>query len=208
MKKLICAKDLEKIVVDGVKEIEIDKDTILTPSAKDIIKNNEIKILIKEKKSQDNLFENMDMEKLMEFFKVVSKDQGLQKAIMKILLNEKKFEKETDLTGFTLIKGDTIKYDKIFKNLNIFSQDLVKTKDEIIGFLKIDGDSFIKKTKSKGNLYVVDGEIDVILNGKRYFGKKGDLINIPEKIELKIGSKNIATLLYFSKDLTWSESLL
>ena len=157
MKKLICAKDLEEILENGAKEIEIDKDTILTPSAKDIIKNSDIKVLIKEKKVENEVLKDIDMNKIMEFFKIVSKDQVLQKTIMKMLLNEKKFEKECDSSGFTLIKGESIKFDKIFKNLNIYSQDL---------------------------------------------------INIPKKAEIKIGSKDMAKVLYFSKDLNWSEPLL
>ena len=148
------------------------------------------------------------MNKIMEFFKIVSKDQVLQKTIMKMLLNEKKFEKECDSSGFTLIKGESIKFDKIFKNLNIHSQDLVKSDEEIIGILKIERDNFIKKTKSKGNLFIIDGEVEIVLNGKRYLGKSGDLINIPKKAEIKIGSKDIAKVLYFSKDLNWSEPLL
>ena len=45
-------------------------------------------------------------------------------------------------------------------------------------------------------------------NGKRYLGKSGDLIDIPKKAEIKIGSKDMAKVLYFSKDLNWSEPLL
>ncbi|MGL5614100.1 hypothetical protein, partial [Cetobacterium sp.] len=78
MKKLICAKDLEEILENGAKEIEIDKDTILTPSAKDIIKNSDIKVFIKEKKVENEVLKDIDMNKIMEFFKIVSKDQVLQ----------------------------------------------------------------------------------------------------------------------------------
>lgn len=208
MKKLICAKDLEEILENGAKEIEIDKDTILTPSAKDIIKNSDIKVFIKEKKVENEVLKDIDMNKIMEFFKIVSKNQVLQKTIMKMLLNEKKFEKECDSSGFTLIKGESIKFDKIFKNLNIYSQDLINTDEEIIGILKLERDNFIKKTKSKGNLFIIDGEVEIVLNGKRYLGKSGDLINIPKKAEIKIGSKDMAKVLYFSKDLNWSEPLL
>lgn len=208
MKKLICAKDLEKILENGLKEIVIDKDTILTPSAKDIIKNSDIIVLIEEKKLENEALKDVDIEKLMEFFKIVSKDQILQTAIIKMLLDEKKFEKECDSSGFTLIKGETIKFDKIFKNLSIYSQNLINTDEEVIGILKIDRDNFIKKTKSNGNLFIIEGEVEVILNGKRYLGKSGDLINIPKKVEIKIGSKDMAKVLYFSKDLNWSEPLL
>ena len=157
---------------------------------------------------ENEVLKDIDMNKIMEFFKIVSKDQVLQKTIMKMLLNEKKFEKECDSSGFTLIKGESIKFDKIFKNLNIYSQDLINTDEEIIGILKIERDNFIKKTKSKGNLFIIDGEVEIVLNGKRYLGKSGDLINIPKKAEIKIGSKDMAKVLYFSKDLNWSEPLL
>lgn len=112
---------------------------------------------------------------------------------------KKKFEIETDKTGFTLIKGDSIKYDKNFKNLNIYSQDLIKTKDNIVGILKIDNDSFVKNTQSDGNLFIVEGDVDIILNGKKYTAKSGDLVSIPKNINLKITSSNASKVLYFSK---------
>lgn len=207
MKKLICVKDVELILEKNMCELEIDEKTIITPAAKDIIKNHNIKVLLKKEKVEKNSIGNMDMDKVMEFFKVISKDPVLQKSIMKILLNEKKFEIETDKTGFTLIKGDSIKYDKNFKNLNIYSQDLIKTKDNIVGILKIDNDSFVKNTQSDGNLFIVEGDVDIILNGKKYTAKSGDLVSIPKNINLKITSSNASKVLYFSKNLNWSETL-
>lgn len=202
MKKLISSKNLEEIVAKGVKEIVINKDTILTPLAKDIIKNNGLKIIVKEE-SKENLFSNMDMNKLMEFFKLASTNEHLKNAILKMLLNEKKFEQEIDSSGFTLTKGDSIKYDKLFNSSNTFYQEIVNNQEEVITFLKIENDEFVKTIKSKGNLYVIDGEIELAFDEKKYFGKKGDLINIPKDIEIKISSKNIAKLLCFSKDLNW-----
>lgn len=208
MKKLICSKDVELFLEKGLKELEIEKGTIITPSAKDIIKNNEINVVIKEKKLKSNNNESIDMDKVMELFKVVSKDPVLQKAIIKMLLKEEKFQEEIDPTGFSLIKGKTVKYDKVFNNLNVYSQNLIDTDDQIVGFLKIDGDAFIKKTKSKGNLYVIEGELEILLNGRKFFIEKGDLIRVPENINLKIESKGESKLLYFSKDLNWSEPFL
>jgi ethanolamine utilization protein EutQ len=202
LKKLISSKNLEEIVAKGVKEIVINKDTILTPLAKDIIKNNGLKIIVKEE-SKENLFSNMDMNKLMEFFKLASTNEHLKNAILKMLLNEKKFEQEIDSSGFTLTKGDSIKYDKLFNSSNTFYQEIVNNQEEVITFLKIENDEFVKTIKSKGNLYVIDGEIELAFDEKKYFGKKGDLINIPKDIEIKISSKNIAKLLCFSKDLNW-----
>jgi ethanolamine utilization protein EutQ len=202
LKKLISSKNLEEIVAKGLKEIVINKDTILTPLAKDIIKNNGLKIIVKEE-SKENLFSNMDMNKLMEFFKLASTNEHLKNAILKMLLNEKKFEQEIDSSGFTLTKGDSIKYDKLFNSSNTFYQEIVNNQEEVITFLKIENDEFVKTIKSKGNLYVIDGEIELAFDEKKYFGKKDDLINLPKDIEVKISSKNIAKLLCFSKDLNW-----
>lgn len=203
MKKLISAKDLEEIVAKGLKELVIDKNTILTPLAKDIIKNHGLEVIVKEEENKQELFNNIDMNKLMEFFKLASQDEHLQKAILKMLLNEKKFEQEIDSSGFVITKGESIKYDKLFNTSNIFYQDIINNQEEVIAFLKIENDEFVKTIKSKGNLYIIDGDIELIFDDKRYYGKKGDLINIPENIEIKIFAKNMAKLLCFSKDLNW-----
>lgn len=208
MKKLICASDIDKILEEGMNQIEIDKDTLITPAAKDIIMNNGILILMKEEKEEDDIFRDMNTDKLLEFFKIVSNDSVLQKKIIEILLKDKKFDKEIDSSGFSLIKGNSIKFNKVFQNLNIYAQDLINTEDEIIGMLKIEKDTFIKKTKFNGNLYVIKGEIEITLNGKKFLGEESDLINIPKNLNLKIESKEEAHLLYFSKSLGWSEPFL
>lgn len=204
MKKLISAKDLEKILEKGLKEVEIDKNTILTPLAKDIIKNNNLKLIVKKEEKEKSSFENIEAEKLIEFFRLASKNEELKNAILEMLKMEKKFEQEIDPSGLIITRGESIKYDRVFEGSNIFCQSIVNNKDEIISFLQLENDQLMKKVESKGNLYIIDGELELIFDDKRYFVKKGDLINLPENIELNIFSKNTAKLLCFSKELNWT----
>ncbi|MGL6113782.1 MAG: hypothetical protein ACRC1R_01960 [Cetobacterium sp.] len=199
MKELICAKDIEKILEDDKKEIEIEDGAIITAAAQDLIKNNEVQVVTK--KNEKDM--DMDLEKFINFFKMVSKDEKLQKKIKEILLNEKKFKMEEDASGLFLIRGESVKFDKIFESLNIYGQELIKNSEENIGMIKIIGDSFIKKVKSKGKIYVISGEIEMTMKGKNFLGKTGDIIHFPKNIDLRIGSKEEAKLLYFSKDLSW-----
>lgn len=199
LKELICAKDIEKILEEDKKEIEIEDGAIITAAAQDLIKNNEVQVVTK--KNEKDM--DMDLEKFINFFKMVSKDEKLQKKIKEILLNEKKFKMEEDASGLFLIRGESVKFDKIFESLNIYGQELIKNSEENIGMIKIIGDSFIKKVKSKGKIYVISGEIEMTMKGKNFLGKTGDIIHFPKNIDLRIGSKEEAKLLYFSKDLSW-----
>ncbi len=44
MKKLIAAKDIEALILKGEKVLYVDGTEIITPSAKDLVKNNGIVI--------------------------------------------------------------------------------------------------------------------------------------------------------------------
>ena len=84
MKRLVCANDMEAFVNSGKKTFFIEEDVILTPSAKDIAKNNGIEFTTK--KVNEKEIENLDGEKILDIFKAMI-NEGLLQEILKTLTN-------------------------------------------------------------------------------------------------------------------------
>jgi len=92
MKKSICAKDIEQLILKGEKVFYIDGSEIITPSAKDLAKNNEIlfttevpapKVETLEAKKVPSI-EGMDSEMMLNFFRAMM-DKGLLQEMLECL---------------------------------------------------------------------------------------------------------------------------
>lgn len=209
MKKLICANDIEKLIVDGEKEIYVDKDVILTPSAIDIAKNNEIEIIfssqpIKIKEKKETTIKNVDTQKMLDLFRVIIKEGLLQDMIEQLTAeNNSKFEIETDCNGFKIIKGNTVKLERIEtddKDSKVYYQELISEEDSkvSVGFFNIEDSKFETKDTNEEIFYVIDGEISININGKTYKAKKDDVLFIPLNSKIKIESKGLTKIFYTS----------
>ena len=217
MKKLICANDIEKLIVNGEKEIYIGKNVILTPSAIDIAKNNEIEIIfnsqaIKEKK-EDKMEKvekitpkNVDTQQMLDLFRVIIKEGLLQDMIKQLTAennSNSKFEFETDCKGFKIIKGNTVKLERIEtddKDSKVYYQELISEEESKIsvGFFNMEDSKFETENTNEEIFYIIDGEISININGKTYKANKDDVLFIPLDSSIKIESKGITKIFYTS----------
>ncbi|MDO5038887.1 cupin domain-containing protein [Clostridium sp.] len=224
MKKLICAKDMEEFLETGEKVFYIDKDVILTPSAKDIAKNNGISITTEksiEKKvcsKSDKCLEgietkNLDSMKLLEMFKQMV-NEGLLQEMLKILATGEasKFVSSTDESGLKVIKGSSVKMD-VFDTGNpndrVFFQELI-SKDESkmsAGFLTIEDSRFEWELTYEEIDYVIEGTVTVEINGKTYEANAGDVLFVPKGSKVIWGSPNKAKLFYATYPANWADLL-
>ena len=212
MKELICAKDVEEILKRGEQKVYITSKTILTPSAKDIIKNNSIEIVLKcdtEQKKNEFNFDDMDVDKLTNFFKLLIKENLYQEVLERLLSGKKCYEQEKDVTGFILTKGESIKYRKIDKkNLNIQCQE-IKTGTQTATFLEIRNSVFERKISSDERIYIIEGKMEIQINDRNYTGKTGDILFIPSTIEkIKFNIRANTKILSLSEESVWKEEIL
>lgn len=185
MKELICANQIENILEKGEKVVYITSKTILTPSAKDIIANNNMEIVLKEKQTIDtkNNIKDIDIEKIVEFFKLLAKEEAYQNLIMD-LLSKKNFDQEKDLSGFTLIKGKNMIFNHIKdKNINILYQEVLKEDTKNITILEIENSNFSKKITCEEIIYIAEGKVIFKIGKKEYRGEKGDIIYMPSTVK-------------------------
>lgn len=208
MKKLICATDMEKFLKDGNKKFYIDKDTILTPSARDIAKNSNIEIIIGEgdncicndKKSS---IENLEVEKMMDMLKVFM-NEGLIQEIIKKLSQTKnsKFDVEGDITGFSIVKGNSIKMELFDPegDPNAFYQELFSDEKSgsSMGIFSLEDTTFPYEVLNPEILYLVSGKMSLNLNNSNYNCEKGDIIFIPPNSKIVFKTKEKTEMLYIT----------
>ncbi|BFN04762.1 DUF861 domain-containing protein [Clostridium tetani] len=193
MKKLICAKDVEELISKGEKIFYIDGTEIITPSARDLVKNNGIEFTtkpceIKVQSLENNKALNMDefdSEMMINFFKKMM-DKGILEEILKCLKQKSlPFEAECDPSGLKVIRGNTVKMD-VFDTGNpdakVYFQELFSKKGSKIGagFLTIEDSKFHLKLNCEEMNYVIEGTLTVEINGKTYTAHAGDVLFLPK----------------------------
>ncbi|MBP1890508.1 ethanolamine utilization protein EutQ [Clostridium moniliforme] len=211
MKRLVCANDMEAFVNSGKKTFFIEEDVILTPSAKDIAKNNGIEFTTK--KVNEKEIENLDGEKILDIFKAMI-NEGLLQEILKTLTNanSSKFNAECDKSGLKVVRGSSVKMD-VFDtgnpDANVHFQELVN-KDESkmsAGLLTIEDSKFEWELTYEEIDYVIEGTLTIEINGKTYTANEGDILFVPSGSKVVWGSPNKAKVFYTTYPANWADLL-
>ncbi|MGG7165538.1 cupin domain-containing protein [Clostridium ihumii] len=220
MKKLICAKDIETLIVNGKKAFLIDGSEIITPAAKELAVNNQIvfttedlkeEVQSTEKKETSNL-ENIDSEMLMKLFKAMMEKGILQELIECLKPKNALFDAECDENGLKVVRGNTVKMD-VFdtgnKDARVYFQELVSKEESKMsaGFLIIEDSKFEWELTYEEIDYVIEGTLTVEINGKTYTAHKGDVLFVPSGSKVVWGSPDKARLFYATYPANWADLL-
>ncbi|MBP1743046.1 MAG: hypothetical protein H6Q58_24 [Firmicutes bacterium] len=199
MKKLICAKDVEAAGKQGKKVYHIDCDTLITPSAKDAARACgiefsteapvcEAKASEPAKACQDGL----DSDMIYNVFKAMM-DKGLLNGLLDSFSN-KPYVADVDCGGLKVVRGNTVKMD-VFDTGNpdhkVFYQEIINANDGCsmnAGFITIEGCTFDWETTCEELYHVVEGTLNVTVNGKVYTAHAGDAVFFPKGAKLAFGS--------------------
>lgn len=214
MKRLICAEDIELAKEQGQKIFYVDKDTIITPLAKDAARTYQIEFStenqicqgnnpceLKASGLEKNIESEIDIDIIYKVFKTMM-DKGLLKEILGVL-SDKPYVYESDCSGFKLIRGNSVRFDVLDTgnaNDKVSYQELISNKDSSIsiGFLNIDHSNFNWELNCDEIYYVIEGNFTVKINDKTFAAHSGDVIYIPTGSKVVLGSSNKANLLYIT----------
>lgn len=220
MKKLITVRDVELCVQSGKKKLIIDNSTIITPAAKDAAREHDV-IFTEEKfpemvlQKKETLEETV-VKKLSEDDKNIDMEL-IYKVVKEVLaqslgnLIQKTFEKECDPSGLKLVRGSTVECDK-FETGNhdarVGLKDIVNTKESPnmgAGFMTIEKSGFDWELCYEEFDYIVEGELDITINGKKYRGKSGDVFYIPKNSKITWSTDSFARFFYVTYPANWAE---
>ncbi len=220
MKKLICAKDVEALILKGEKTLYVDGNEIITPSAQDLAKNNGIVFTAAAPapKVQDlgvnktPSIDNIDSEMLLNFFRKMM-DKGLLEEMLQCLKQKNlPFEAECDPNGLKVVRGNTVKMD-VFDtgnpNAKAYFQELVSKKESKMsaGFLVIENSKFDWELTYEEIDYVIEGTLTVEINGKTYTAYPGDVLFVPSGSKVVWGSPDKARVFYTTYPANWADLL-
>lgn len=220
MKKLICAKDIEAVMLKGEKTLYVDGSEIITPSAQDLAKNNGIVFTAEAPtpKVQDlgvnktPGIDNIDSEMLLDFFRKMM-DKGLLEEMLQCLKQKNlPFEAECDSNGLKVVRGNTVNMD-VFDtgnpNAKAYFQELVSKEESKMsaGFLVIENSKFDWELTYEEIDYVIEGTLMVEINGKTYTAYPGDVLFVPSGSKVVWGSPDKARVFYTTYPANWADLL-
>jgi len=199
MKKLICAKDVEAAEKEGKKVVYIDCDTLVTPAAKDAARACGIEFSkeapvceIKAYEPVKACQEGIDSDMIYNVFKAMM-DKGLLNGLLDSFSN-KPYIADVDCGGLKVVRGNTVKMD-VFDTGNpdhkVFYQEIINANDGCsmnAGFITIEGCTFDWETTCEELYHVVEGTLNVTVNGKVYTAHPGDSVFFPKGAKLAFGS--------------------
>lgn len=231
MKKLISANIVNQCFKDGLKNIYIeDKNTIITAEAKDLAKRYNIKITSQSHSTPAiESVEEESREKLVGIIvdKVITQlsDSDIDKeTITKVVQSYIDKNKETSCPavecykyeknskGLKLIRGNSVKLNKFEdagKDRNVGLTDIITHQDGspmsagIMSWKK--EDSFPWSLTYDEVDYVIEGELQITVDGQTYLGKAGDIFYIPKGSDIIFGTPNFTKVMYVTYPANWSE---
>ena len=225
MKKLVCEKDIQKLVNEGKKVCYVTEDTLVTPSAKDAARTAGIEISYGEEPkvcceapvvapaAPAPVAPAAPAAPAAEVPAEISSDmiyQVLKTMADKGLLGDMfatapaagaPYSCEKDATGLKVVRGNTVRMDEFFEgNPRVTYQELIDKNDSNIssGLLIIDHDTYEWTQNYDENDYVIEGDFVVTINGRSYTAHAGDCIFIPNGASVVMGSKDCCCKVFYN----------
>jgi len=226
VKKLVTSADVRNISGSGEKVVCLEPGTIITPAARDLVyelgmtlqtgtSNNMSKSAgsaVQEElngaagNSQAAKPDVISPELIAKIVKeVVAAMPGLGQT------REPEMVKEEDPSGVRLVKGNTVKCDP-FNTGNprdkVGIKEILTIKESpnmCTGFMTVEDSAFSWDLTYDEMDYVIDGTLDIIVNGKTYRGTAGDVFYIPRNTTVTFSSPDNAKFFFVTYPANWAE---
>ncbi|EOH85293.1 cupin domain-containing protein [Enterococcus asini] len=204
MKKLICAEDIIQAHEMGRKQIGIDSNTIVTPSAKDLAATYQIEL------------QPQDYSEVAACLPDQLSKEGFVAMLRALLADSQEpslpYVCKKHSNGLKSIQGKSVKM-AVFEtgnpNANVHCQELIGQEESQIsaGFLEIDHSSFDWELTYEEIDYVIEGTLQVTIDGITYTAEAGDVLFVPKNSRVTWGSPNKAKIFYATYPANWADLL-
>lgn len=206
MKTLITAADIKKVAENHETSFYVQAESIITPSAKDIAKDQGIQIIVGSAPSQVPSSSLVPSSSPITSSSLnpatVAKIVGEVMASLNLSNQPSQLIKEVDPGGLRLVKGDSVtleNYDTGNPQNNVKIKELFNSRESShvsAGFMTLEKTSYSTHIKHDELHYILDGILECSVNDKTYIGKAGDTILIPADTKITFSTSHNVKLLY------------
>jgi len=136
----------------------------------------------------------------------------IRQVVEEVSQEEDGFHKEVDLSGVIRVETSTVKCERMDTgNPN----DYVATRDILTlqesprigcGVLELDHTSFPWTLGYDECDYVIDGTLDILIDGRCVRGQKGDILHIPAGSSIQFSTPDHCRAAYFTYPANWAEN--
>lgn len=195
MKKLICAEDIETLYKEGKQCLTVTKQTIITPSAKDLAEEYNIVFQMQTdpvRTTNPAAYETISKEGLVSLLRQLLNDAGIDG------FSDVPFAYEKHRSGLKVVKGSTVKLKPLnLDNSRVRYQELITPAESRFscGIMEIDDGCFYDDKTLESFNYIIEGELQLTIDGTTYTATKGDTIFIPENQAISWSTPNKVTIL-------------
>lgn len=214
MKKLISASEIRELASKGEVVLRVDDNTLITPSARDCAAESGIKILT----GTDSLAASSRSSSMNSaFVDEPSSDQVamITRLVMAVLEKQGNscshtFVKECDPGGLRLIRGGTVTcspFDTGDPTAVVGLTDIVNTRESPnmgAGFMTVEKSGFDWVLNYEEFDVILEGSLEVTVNGVTYCGKAGDVFFIPKGSHIRWSSPDRARFFYVTYPANWA----
>lgn len=218
MKKLISLSEIKKMASLGEKVLYMDGDTLVTPSARDAAAEAGLR-LVEGTAPQCSL--QQPVPSVQPLGTAGAGPGALDIALITRLVMEAlsvkaapdaaPFTKESDAGGLRLIRGNTVKcepFDTGNPRAVVGLTDIVNTRESPnmgAGFMTIEKSSFDWELNYEEFDVILEGTLDITVNGRTYSGKAGDVFFIPKGSKITWSTPDRARFFYATYPANWAE---
>jgi ethanolamine utilization protein EutQ len=217
MKVLITADEVKNRAARGEKRVLVNQQAIVTPAARDMAREIGLTIVCTEEEcTQVSPIYSSVKQKLAGGEIAVSPElvERIVREVLVMLGNGKQEPTvEKHHTGVRLVHGETVIGDP-FQTGN--PRDKVTLKDALpltdspnmcAGFIEIEKSAFEWELKYDEYDYVIDGELEIVVDGQAYRGVPGDIFFIPKGTRITFSSPGKTKFFYVTYPANWREQV-
>lgn len=206
MKVLITAAEIKNLALKGEKFIFAGQDSIITPAARDAAREMNIEIILEEKAraaSRCAAGQSPSPELVASIVRKVLDMLGAGVAPGPVV--------ERHPSGVRLVRGGTVVCDPFNTG---HSGDKVCLKDALstaespnmcAGFMTIEKSSFNWELKYDEYNYIIEGSLDITVDGQTFHGGAGDVFFIPRGTCVTFGSRGSTKFFYVTYPANWRD---
>ena len=135
-------------------------------------------------------------------------EQLIREIVEKVLLEaqgQPPFEKHVDKSGVLVVKTDTVKTEP-FEQKGVSLKDIVTLEEAPrmgAGIMELDHTSFDWTLSYDEFDYVIEGNLEIEINGNVISGEKGDILYIPKGSHIHFQTPDYARFAYFVYPADW-----